>query len=68
MEDPGRADLDIGVDRFHADQKQAEALERDLRAGPDRPAAFAIVSAGADGKARLKGLVIGDKRLTLSWF
>lgn len=59
--------LDIGIDRFHADQAEAQRLERDLR-GASADTAFAVVSIGRDGKARLKGLVIGARRTDLDWF
>ena len=63
--------LDIGVNRFHADQNQAEAIERALRARAtdgSPPEAFAVVSLGADGRARLKGVVVDGKRTDLTWF
>lgn len=60
---------ELGVDRAHFDQRQAEALEQILRTGAGTPPpAFAVVSVGRDGKARLKGLVIGGQRMDLSWF
>jgi uncharacterized membrane-anchored protein len=58
--------LDVGVDRFHADQKQAEAIERAVRSSRAAPA-FVVVSIGRDGKARLKGIVVGGKRTDLTW-
>lgn len=60
--------LDIGVDRLHADQAEAEALEAALRAGPERPQALAVVSVGRDGRARLKGVIVGGRRTDLDWF
>jgi len=68
FERPGSISLDLGVKRFHADQKQAEIVSAQLRGGPDAPPAFAVISVGNDGKARLRGLMIGGKRLTLTWF
>jgi hypothetical protein len=65
---PERVRLDIGVDRLHADQEEAEALEAALRARPDRPEALAVVSIGRDGRARLKGVVVGGRRTELDWF
>jgi hypothetical protein len=66
---PGRITLKIGVDRFHADQKQAQALDAALRGrtpnAPDQ--AFAVVSVGQDGKARLKGVIVGGQRADLTW-
>lgn len=66
--EPQRVSLDIGVDRLHADQAEAEALEAALRAGPDRPEAVALVSVGRDGRARLKGVIVGGRRTDLDWF
>ncbi len=62
--------LDIGIDRFYADQAQAEALEESLR-GQGRagaPPAFAIVSIGRDGRGRLRGVEVGGTRADLNWF
>lgn len=62
--------LEIGVDRFHAAQADAERMERDLRARvAGQPAqAFAIVSVGKDGRARLKAVIIEGKRMDLAWW
>ena len=61
--------LDLGVNRLHADQKRAEAVEKALRAArANEPAGFARVSIGKDGKARLLGIEIGGERLDLNWF
>ena len=63
------ASLDIGIDRLYLDQVQAEALEMALRGrGMDAVPAFAIVSVGRDGKARLKGLSVNGRRIDLDWF
>jgi hypothetical protein len=61
--------LHLGVDRLHADQTQAEAIQELLRApagGAGR--GYAIISVGADGRARLKGLAAGGRRVDLLWF
>ncbi|MEW6018115.1 MAG: GDYXXLXY domain-containing protein [Pseudomonadota bacterium] len=62
--------LDIGISRFYADQQAAEAMEAALReaAAPGGTAAFAIVSVGRDGRARLKGVEIDGGRTELGWF
>lgn len=63
--------LDLGVQRFHADQDEALAIETALsrrRPGDGQPAAYAVVSVGQDGRARLKGVVVGGKRTDLSWW
>lgn len=56
--------LDIGIDRFHASQSEAERLEQKLRSGDG----VAIISVGEDGRARLKGLLFGKQRLNLKWW
>jgi hypothetical protein len=66
---PITASVDIGVDRIHLDQAEAESLEKALRDQVgEPPASWAVVSVGRDGKARLKGLIVGDRRANLSWF
>lgn len=62
--------LDLDVDRFHADQREAEridALLRDRRLGGP-PTAFAVISVGQDGRARLKGVILDGKRTDLTWW
>lgn len=67
-EGPTSVSIDLGVDRAHFEQRQAEALEAALRARGDDPApAFAVVSIGRDGRARLKGLIVGGRRSDLDW-
>jgi hypothetical protein len=64
---PTRVMLDLGVDRFHIDQDQAERIDelmRDQTRG--QPNVFAIVSIGRDGKARLKGIEVEGQRLELN--
>ncbi|MEW5688356.1 MAG: GDYXXLXY domain-containing protein [Pseudomonadota bacterium] len=62
--------LDLGIDRIHLDQAQAEVMERQLRRfDPDAVVeADALVSVGRDGKARLVGVVVGGKRTDLDWW
>lgn len=61
--------LDVGVDRFHADQDEAQAIEKALRERrPGEAPAFAVVSVGDDGRARLKGVIVGGKRTDLTWW
>lgn len=66
---PGWVRLHLGVERFHINQRDALRIERVLReqqvGGDSR--AFAIVSVGRDGRARLKGLRIDGERLELDW-
>lgn len=66
---PGWVRLDLGIDRFHVNQRDALRIERVLREQrPDQETrAFAIVSIGRDGRARLRGLRIDGERLELGW-
>lgn len=66
---PGWVRLELGVERFHIRQAEAQRIDEILRAQtPDTETrAFAIVSVGRDGHARLKGLEIDGERLELSW-
>ena len=60
----------LGIERFHIDQAQAQRIERLLgEQTPDQaPRIFAIVSIGSsDGRARLKGLQICGERLMRDW-
>lgn len=64
----GNVRLEIGIDRFYINQAEAERIDQILRASRGGEArAFAIVSIGSDGQARLKGLRIDGKRLELNW-
>lgn len=61
--------MNLGLDRLHVDQTQAEAIQRVLQTGREQPGlAKAVVSVGSDGKARLKGLIVSGRRLDLTWF
>jgi hypothetical protein len=61
--------LDLGVDRIHLDQADAEAMEAELRrASPGGAPGYAILSIGRDGRARVKGVIVGRKRVDLGWF
>jgi hypothetical protein len=66
---PGWVRLELGIDRFHINQRDALRIERVLR--EQRPGeetrAFAIVSVGRDGRARLKGLRVDGERFELNW-
>lgn len=67
----GSVTLRIGVDRFHAAQTEAEAIERRLRGRDPIEGAirdFAVISVGGDGRARLKGLMIDGRRSDLDWW
>lgn len=59
----------LGVERFHASQAQAEAIEDALRTqSAEGEPAYAVLSIGEDGRARLKGLIVGGRRVDLDWF
>ncbi|MEZ6024351.1 MAG: GDYXXLXY domain-containing protein [Hyphomonadaceae bacterium] len=66
---PAFVALDLDIHRFHINQTDAERIERVLREQrpDDATRAFAIVSVGRDGRARLKGVEIDGERLELSW-
>jgi len=66
---PGRIELRVGVDRFHAGQREAEALDRALSdRKPGDQSAYAIISVGEDGVGRLKGVTVAGRRADLAWF
>jgi hypothetical protein len=61
--------LDLGISAFYVAQSQAQRIENILReqnVGEDARV-YAIVSAGQDGRARLKGLLVDGERLELGW-
>lgn len=62
-----RVNLDVGVDRFHADQQEAQSIERALAANRETASAFAVISVGRDGRARLKGIIVNGRRTDLTW-
>jgi hypothetical protein len=66
---PGAVFADLGVDRFYINQAEAERIDRVVRT--QRPGeatrAFAILSIGRDGHARLKGLLVDNQRFELNW-
>lgn len=62
---------DVGVNRFHTNQAEATAIEDALRPrgdGQAPPRAKVVMSVGEDGRARLMGLIVGEKRFDLDWF
>jgi hypothetical protein len=66
---PGWLTLDLGVDRFHINQTDALRIENVLREQTpgEEVRAFAILSVGRDGRARLRALVIDGERFDLNW-
>lgn len=66
---PTIVSLDLGINAFYIAQSEAERIDTILREqnfGEDARV-FAIVSAGQDGRARLKGLLVHGERLELNW-
>ena len=66
MRAPPIVTLDIGVDRYHADQDEAEAIDKALRDRASGTAAV-VVSIGPDQRARLKGLILNGRRTDITW-
>jgi len=66
---PGLLTLDVGVERFHINQTDAERIDRalQLQNADANSLAFAVVSIGRDGRARLRGLVVDGQRHDLNW-
>ena len=60
--------LHLSIDRFHADQDEALALEQIIndRTGVDRIGA--VVSIADAGVVRTKGVIVDGKRVELTWF
>lgn len=66
---PGWVRLNLGITRFHINQTEAQRIEQVLREQRTDapPRAYAIISVVRDGHARLKGLLIENERLELTW-
>lgn len=66
---PGWIALDLGIDRFYINQAEAMRIDEVLNAqrATEETRAYALVSIGRDGRARLKGLIIDGQRLELGW-
>lgn len=62
------ASLDIGIDRIHLAQDEALRIENALRTTLRPEDAQVILSVGADGKPRLRGVIVGGERTELGWF
>lgn len=65
----GALSADLGVSRFHIEQRQAEWIERLMRdaAINQEGRVSAILAIGRDGRARLKGLLVDGQRYELTW-
>lgn len=66
VQEPPVVTLDIGVHRYHADQDEAEAIDKALRNREPGRAAI-VVSIGPDHRARLKGLILDGRRTDITW-
>lgn len=66
----GALRAELGTERFHINQRQAERIEeimRDREVGEPSPVS-AILSVGADGRARLVGLIVEGERVELALY
>lgn len=67
-ENARRIQMVIGIDRIHLAQAEAEAMAVELNRGGPARGALAILSVDPTGKARLKGVVVGGRRVDLEVF
>jgi hypothetical protein len=59
----------LGVDRFHLDQADAERIADAISPTSEHPIPVsAILSVAADGRTRVKGLMVGGRRIAPGWF
>lgn len=59
----------LGVDRFHLDQAEAQRIANAMSPTADHPAPVsAIISIGADNRARMKGVTVGAQRVAPGWY
>jgi hypothetical protein len=67
---PGSVTADLGVDRVSLSQAEAthvsELVARPVAQGGGT--VQALISIGADGQARMKGLVVNGQRMELTWY
>lgn len=64
----GAVRLDLAVDRYHADQDEAEAIEKAIRDREGEARVAAVLSIASDGTPRTKGLIVDGERIELTWF
>lgn len=67
---PGVLRAELGTERFHINQQQAERIEAIMRGrevGEPSPVS-AILSIGTDGRARLVGLIVEGERVELALY
>lgn len=67
---PGEVRVNIAVERFHADQDEAVAIETAMRDRPDgtEVRVYAVLSVDAAGTPRTKGVIVDGDRVELTWF
>ena len=66
---PGYVATWLGVDRFHLDQAEAQRVAAAMSPTSDQPAPVAaILSIGGDGRARMKGVIVGTQRIAPNWY
>jgi uncharacterized membrane-anchored protein len=59
----------LGVDRFHLNEAEATRIANAMSPTSDAPAPVsAILSIGADGRTRVKGVIIGAQRIAPGWY
>jgi uncharacterized membrane-anchored protein len=65
---PGNLTLQLAVERFHADQDEALAIERAMTDRSSESArVYAILSVDDAGTPRTKGLIVDGRRIMLTW-
>lgn len=65
---PGNLTLQLAVERFHADQEEALAIERAMTDRSSESArVYAILSVDDAGTPRTKGLIVDGRRIMLTW-
>lgn len=67
---PGALRAELGTERFHINQQQAERIDEIMRGREaDEPSRVsAILSIGQDGRARLTGLIVEGERVELALY
>jgi uncharacterized membrane-anchored protein len=66
---PGFVQTWLGVDRYHVDQAAAQRIADAMSPTSEHPIPVtAVMSVDAGGHTRMKGLTLGGKRFTPSWY
>jgi hypothetical protein len=59
----------LGVDRFYLDQADAQRVAAAMSATSEAPIPVsAIISIGHDSRARMKGVMVGTRRIAPGWY